>query len=125
MVSGVKYWPNPAHKTATTEVGPPTWNPDKEKCPDDITIEERDQLFARSVPIDPVDPHARRFALRRRDDGRLQVFDVKFGDERDGEPEFHGHPASRVDRQALKKWRADGEISDAEYKRLVKELPGC
>ena len=29
------YYPNPAHKTETTEAGPPRWRPDKEPCPND------------------------------------------------------------------------------------------
>jgi hypothetical protein len=52
---------------------------------------------------------------------------TQVGDGRDvdGVPEFHGHPASRIDRGALKLLRDVGQITPTEYNRLRKELPGC
>jgi hypothetical protein len=50
---------------------------------------------------------------------------VKYGRDVDGVPEFHGHPASRIDRGALKLLRDTGQITPTEYNRLRKELPGC
>jgi hypothetical protein len=119
----VHYWPNPAHKTETTEAGPPVWHPDKAKCPRGMTVEERSALLAASVPVDATDPRSRRFAVRRT--AALEIFDIKYGRDVDGVPEFHGHPASRIDRIALKRLRDTGRITSAEYRRLCRELPGC
>ena len=118
------YWPNPAHKTHTTEAGPPAWSPDKDPCPAGMSVPERHALFNASLPVDAADPRSRRFALRRTDRG-LEIYDLKFTGDVDGDPEFHGHPATRVNRDILKAWRNVGAISQAEYARLRKELPGC
>lgn len=120
----VRYWPNPAHKVETTEAGPPVWIPNKEKCPRGMTVAERNLLLAGSVAVDPDDIHSRRFAVRRTERG-LEFFDVKWTQDVDGVPEFHGHPASRVDRRVLKVFRERGLITEAEYNRFRKELPGC
>ncbi len=119
------YWPNPAHKRSTTEVGPPRWAPDKEPCPSDLTVEERNHLFEGSLPVDPNDARSRRFAIRRTAAGLLEIYDIKFGREVDGDPEFHGHPANRIDRKVLRTFLKRGTISEAEYRRLARELPGC
>lgn len=100
------------------------WSPDKAKCPRGMTVEERSTLLAASVPVDASDPRSRRFAVRRTSTD-LEVFDIKYGRDVDGVPEFHGHPASRIDRGALKLLRDAGQITPAEYNRLRKELPGC
>ena len=42
------YFPNPAHKTAMTESGPPRWRPDKEPCPR-MTPRERTRLLQESL----------------------------------------------------------------------------
>ena len=42
------YYLNPAHKTETTEAGPPRWRPDKEPCPR-MTPRERTTLLQESV----------------------------------------------------------------------------
>jgi len=119
------YWPNPAHKAETTEAGPPLWTPDKDLCPTGMTVAERRDLLATSVPANEEDPRSRRFALRRTEHG-LELFDVKWTeDSPGGDPVFHGHPASRVPRTVLKRWRDDGVVTAAEYRRLSRELPGC
>ena len=100
------------------------WNPDKAKCPRDMTVEERNALLATSVPVDASDPRSRRFAVRRTS-AALEIFDIKYGRDIDGVPEFHGHPASRIDRGALKRLRETGQITASEYNWLRKELPGC
>jgi hypothetical protein len=120
----MRYWPNPAHKTRTSEAGPPAWSPDKDPCPSDMTVADRNALFLASVPVAPADPRARRFAIRRTTHG-LEVYDVKWTRDVDDDPEFHAHPASRVPSVVLKAWRDDGTITQAEYGRLRKELPGC
>jgi hypothetical protein len=89
-----------------------------------MTVEERDEIFAASVPVDETNPCSRRFAVRRTSSG-LEIFDIKYGRDTGGVPEFHGHPASRIDRGALRRLRDAGQINDAEYNRLRKELPGC
>lgn len=100
------------------------WNPDKAKCPRGMTVEERNALLAASVPVDAADPRSRRFAVRRTAT-ELEVFDLKYGRDVDGIPEFHGHPASRIDRRTLRLLRDSGQITPIEYNRLRKELPGC
>jgi hypothetical protein len=121
----MKYWPNPAHKVETTEAGPPVWNPDKDPCPAGMTVQERRGLLEQSLALDEGDPRSRRFAVRRTEQG-LELFDVKWTqDDADGVPVFHGHPASRVPRAILKQWRDAGLITQPEYRRLSRELPGC
>lgn len=120
----MRYWPNPAHKKQTTEAGPPAWSPDKDPCPSEMTVAERNVLFSASVPVDLVDPHARRFAIRRTLHG-IEIYDVKWTRDVEDDPEFHGHPATRVPPSVLKAWRDAGTITQAEYGRLRKELPGC
>lgn len=119
----MRYWPNPAHKRETTEAGPPEWHPDKSPCPDDLSVAERDELLKSSVPVAPDNECARRYALRRSASG-LELYDLKFTRIVDGEPEFHGHPASRVPARILRKFRDQGELSPAEYRRLIKSF-GC
>jgi hypothetical protein len=100
------------------------WNPDKAKCPRGMTVEERNAILAASVAVDASDPRSRRFAVRRTPT-ELEIFDIKYGRDVEGIPEFHGHPASRIDRGALKLLRDADQITPAEYNRLRKELPGC
>jgi len=101
------------------------WVPDKDKCPDDMTVPERNALFAESIAVDPADRRSRRFVARRTADGRLELFDIKWSRDEAGDPEFHGHPASRIDRNVLKQMRDQGLLTLAEFNRLRKELPGC
>jgi hypothetical protein len=122
--SSMRYWPNPAHKEDTTEAGPPAWAPNKEKCPRDITTDERNALFLASIPVDAANPRSRRFAVRRTSAG-IEIFDIKFTRDVDDDQEIHGHPASRVDRRVLKAFMDQERITSAEYNRLRKELPGC
>jgi hypothetical protein len=119
----VRYWPNPAHKSETTEAGPPRWRPGKDKCPQ-MTVEERNLLLSASLPVNAEDPRSRRVAWRRHD-GRVEFYDVKYTRDVDGVPEFHGHPASRVDSRVLRELRAQNAITEPEYRRLLRELPGC
>jgi hypothetical protein len=119
----MRYWPNPAHKKETTEAGPPAWHPDKEACPDDLSVAERDELLEASVPHDPADATSRRWTVRRGPNG-LELYDIKHTGVIDGTHEFHGHPATYVPAKILKVFRDDGLISRAEYGRLVREL-GC
>jgi hypothetical protein len=56
LASDMRYWPNPAHKTETTEAGPPLWTPDKDLCPTGMTIAERRDLLGTSGPANEEDP---------------------------------------------------------------------
>lgn len=89
-----------------------------------MTVEERASLLEGSVSVDPGDPRARRFAVRRTERG-IEIFDIKWTRDVDGEPEFHGHPASRVDRLALRIFTERGALTESEGRRLARELPGC
>lgn len=119
----MRYWPNPAHKRATTEAGPPRWRPDKEPCPDDLTVRERQNLLETAVPLDPANPGSRRFNVRRGPRG-LEVYEAKWTRDVGDEPEFHGHPASYVPTSVLRAWRDEGKITNAEYRHLVRAF-GC
>jgi len=89
-----------------------------------MTVAERLALLEASIPVDPANPRSRRFAWRRAE-GRLELFDVKWTREVEGEQEFHGHPANRVPPSVLRTLHERGEISKSEYDRLRRELPGC
>lgn len=117
----VKYWPNPAHKVETTEAGPPEWHPGKDPCPPDMTVDERTALLDCSIACDPDDPIARRWTMRRSQDG-LEFFDIKWTGGLDGENIFHGHPASYVPAVILRTFRDLGHISQAEYRQLIKSF---
>lgn len=117
----MRYWPNPAHERETTEAGPPGWRPDKDPCPDDVTVDERAELLATAVPKNRDDPHSRRYNVRRVAEG-LEIFEAKWHADVEGEPEFHGHPTTCVPGAVLRILRDQERISDAEYRRLVRDL---
>lgn len=119
----MRYWPNPAHKKETSEAGPPRWWPDKEPCPDDLSVRERNELLASSVAVNPSNPRSRRFAIRRGRDG-LEVFDAKWTRDVNDEPEFHGHPATFVPARVLREFRNRDLVTAAEFRKLVKNF-GC
>jgi hypothetical protein len=48
---------------------PPLWTPDKDLCPTGMTVAERRNLMATSVPANEEAPRSRRFALRRTEHG--------------------------------------------------------
>jgi hypothetical protein len=115
----LRYWPNPAHKRETTEEGPPRWRPHKTPCPH-MTIEERDALLAESVPESPHQPGARRYALRR--SGDLEWFVGVPTEYQQGEVVFHGYPTQAVPAKVLRVFRDSGKITEAEYRKMVKDL---
>ncbi len=83
------------------------------------TVEERSELLEAAVPIDADDPASRRFNLRRGPED-LELFDAKCTQVVDGEPEFHAHPTTHVPPVILRSFRDRGQISAAEYRRLVR-----
>ena len=116
------YEPSPAHKVETTVVGPPKWNPHKERCPTDLGIAEREELLADSVARDDDALAPRRWAVRRTAKG-LEFYESKLTREMpDGALVVHGHPTLRVPPSVLRNWRRAGTITAAEYNRLRREL---
>lgn len=116
----MRYLPNPAHKTSTTEAGVGAWRPGKEPCPR-MTVAERDALLKDSLSEDASKESSRRFAFRRAQN-RLEFFEAKFTRMVDGEPEFHGHPTVRVPATVLRKFLDAGAISKLEYEELRRGL---
>ena len=118
----VRYVPNPAHKQETTEAGPPKWRPDKEPCPSEMTPRERAKLLRESIPEHSDSPSSRRFAVRRGSSG-LELFAAQATrTAEDGEVEYRGYPTPRVPGKVLREFRARGDITATEYRRLVKRL---
>ena len=124
----MRYVPNPAHKQETTEAGPPKWRPDKEPCPSEMTPRERAKLLRESIPEHPGSSSSRRFAVRRGSSG-LELFAAQatrtalaIRTAEDGEVEYHGYPTHRIPGKVLRRFRDRGDITAAEYRRLVKRL---
>lgn len=117
------YIPNPAHKTSTSEAGPPRWHPDKSACPD-MSTGERDELVTSSVPLDPSDSVCPvRYAVRRHG-GRIEWFMTRLTQRHpDGRVEIHGYPiapeSTKVPPWVLRRMRDQNVISPAEYRALV------
>ena len=117
----MRYFANPAHKIETTEAGPPRWSPDKTSCPEGMTLRERTTLLRESVAENPDLPESRRFAVRRTESG-LEFFAARMTKVVNGEVEYHGYPTRWVPGRILRRFRNQGKISHAEYRRLVKRL---
>lgn len=116
-----RYEPSPAHKTRTTEAGPPVWIPFKEKCPE-MALEEREELLASSISADCRPETPRRYAVRRTSTGP-QFYESKLTRvDPDGAIVVHGHPTRRVPPVVLRAMRAAGLITNPEYERFRKEL---
>lgn len=117
----MKYWPNPAHKRETSEAGPPRWHPNKSACPP-MTVEERQKLFLESVPEDGDQPASPRYAFRVGPRG-YEWFAARLTRvSPEGETEFHGYPTDHVPPRVLRRFRDLQRLSDAEYRRLLKEV---
>lgn len=86
-----------------------------------MTVRERLELLAASIPQDDRDPRSRRYAMRRTTTG-LELFEAKWTREVAGEQEFHGHPTRYIPGRLLRRFLERGDISRAEYERLRKEL---
>lgn len=59
--------------------------------------------------------------MKRSDEG-LQFFVARLTCIGDDGPEYHGYPTRIVPAKVLSSFRDGGEITAAEYRRLVKEL---
>ena len=118
----MRYCPNPAHKLETTVAGPPRWSPDKEPCPPGMTPRQRAALLRDSLPERPDSPDSRRFALRRGESG-LEFFAAQATRTTEsGEVVYHGYPTNRVPGKVLRRFRDRGDVTSAEYRRLVRRL---
>ena len=117
----MRYFANPAHKLETTEAGPPRWRPDKEPCPEEMTLRERTELLRESIAEDPDSRMSPRFALRHGESG-LEFFTARVTRVVDGDVEYHGYPTRRVPGRVLRQFRDRGRITQADYRRLVKRL---
>jgi hypothetical protein len=117
----MRYWPNPVHKTETTEAGPPVWRYDKTRCPKEITVAERLALLQESVTEQPDQPRAPRYAVRRVTSG-LEFYQAMCHDVVEDEPEFHAYPVTFVPCAVLREFRDRGAITGPEYKRLVRDM---
>ena len=117
----MRYFPNRAHKVETTEAGPPGWRPNKEPCPEGMTVRERAELLRDSIAEDPDASASRRFAVRRTESG-LEFFTAQATRVVNGEVEYHGYPVHYVPGKVLRQFRDRGDISPSEYRSLVKRL---
>jgi len=113
------YWPNPAHKRETSEAGPPKWRPHKSACPR-MRVEEREELLRLSV-ADSSHSASPRYALRVTDSG-FEWFVARAHRVQDDEVEYHGYPVNYVPPRVLRVFRDRGSISDADYRRLTRQL---
>lgn len=117
-----EYEPSPAHKDRTTEIGPPKWNPWKERCPADMTIEEREDLLQQSISEDGRPETPRRYAVRRTSSGP-EFYECKLTRYKaDSTIVVHGHPTRRVPPKVLRSMRDKGWITMSEYQHLRKVL---
>ena len=85
-----------------------------------MTVAERDELFATSVPADLSDPYSRRYNIRRGMHG-LELYDFQCAPDANGEPVCHGYPTTFLPGRVLRELLAAGKISRAEYQRLRKK----
>lgn len=116
----IRYWPNPVHKRETSEAGVAGWRPNKECCPR-LTVEERDDLLARATQVAPGRPDSSRYSMRRGAAG-LEFYIGRFTCREGEDIIVHGYPTRRVPAKILRHMRDQGDLTDAEYKRLVRDL---
>jgi hypothetical protein len=96
--------------------------PDKEKCPPELSIEERDELLRQSESVDGRPENPRRYAVRRTPEGP-EFYECKLTRYLpDGTAVVHGHPTRRIPPPVLRRMRERGLVTDAEYRQFVKEL---
>jgi hypothetical protein len=118
------YFPNPAHKTVTTEAGPPRWYPKKTACEEELTTREAQCLLEQSVAEDGEPLNPRRWAVRRVGNEVRWYRTLPTQVHPDGKVEVHGHPFvpgyPKVPPRVLRQMRERGMITAAEYKELVR-----
>ena len=81
--------------------------------------------------MDPENLCSRRLAVRRYE-GRLEIYEGQCGGVIAGETQFHGYPwrhpdyrpnPRQIPLRIVKEWRARGEITKAEYRRILRGDP--
>jgi hypothetical protein len=117
-----EYEPSPAHKDPVSQGETPGWFPSKEKCPSDMTAREREEMLRQSYSADGRPDTPRRYAVRRTSSA-LEFYECKLTRYKpDGTIVVHGHPTRRVPPTVLRKMRDGQQITEAEYRRLRREL---
>ena len=87
-----------------------------------MTSRQRAALLRDSIPERPDTPDSRRFAVRQGESG-LEFFAAQATPTTEGgEVVYHGYPARRVPGRVPRRFRDRGDITSAEYRRLVKRL---
>ena len=119
----MRYLANPAHKTETTEAGPPLWRPDKEPCPEGMTLRERTTLLRESIAENPDAPHSRRFAVCRTESG-LHFFAAQVTQIVNGEADHHHDALRRVSGRMPRRFRDQVLIPSAVPRRSGSVAPG-
>lgn len=117
------YKPNEKHKRGAFGEGPPRWFPDADTlCPDDLDTLTCQELLEGSIEgRDQAHPDRRaRYALHRGE------FYKAYPERTDGELElWHGYPVERglvhlqVPARVLRQLRDRGQLTRAEYNRLL------
>lgn len=118
----MRYVPNAVHKRTWTDAGPPSPRSDKTPCPTGITLLECQALLESSVPESPDDPRTCRYAVRRESTG-VEVFAAQVHSPAGHEPiELHGYPVPTAPARVLREFKARGDLTELEYRRLVRSL---
>ena len=87
-----------------------------------MTPRQRTALLRDSIPEQADSPASRRFAVRQGESG-LEFFVAQATRTTEsGEVEYHGYPTSSIPGRVLRRFRDRGDITSAEYRRLVKRL---
>lgn len=116
------YAPNLVHKREWTEAGPPSLRSDKSPRPTDLTAVECSALLRESIPEEPSDPRARRYAVGRSDSG-IELFAAQVHSPVGNEPlEFHGYPVATAPARVPRTLRDRGDLLQPEYRHLVRGL---
>lgn len=85
-------------------------------------LDERNRLLQESVAEDAERPTSHRYALRVGPRG-YEWFTARLTRvTSDGDVEFHGYPTTHVPPRVLRRFRDLGRLTDAEYRRFVKEI---
>jgi len=85
-------------------------------------LDERTRLLLESVAEDPEQPTSPRYAFRVGPRGYEWFVGRLTCVTPEGDFEFHGYPTAHVPPCVLRRFRDLGRLTDAEYRRLVKDL---
>lgn len=82
---------------------------------------ERQALLDSSMSADPDEERGRRYAIRQTVAG-FAFFEAKLTRLNGEVAEYHGHPTTRIPAKVLRRFRDRGDLTDAQYRRLVRDL---